>query len=128
MYEHKNQPLLPRKLFNTRMLKHLATAGAIIAFSLGLGVLGYKLFSQLTWLDALLNASMILAGEGPVHTLTTVMERLFASFYALYSGVIFMTSAGIVIAPIAHRVIHRFHIEAKKDADKKKLEWIEKRE
>jgi hypothetical protein len=126
MYEHKNQPLLPPRLFTTRMLKHLAVAAAVITFSLGLGILGYKFFARLSWIDALLNASMILAGEGPVQAMTTGMEKLFASFYALFSGVIFVTASGIVVTPIAHRIIHRIQIEERKDAEKKKLEKAEK--
>lgn len=126
MYEHKNQPLLSRKLFTKRMLKHLAAAGAIIAFSLGLGILGYKFIARLTWIDALLNAAMILAGEGPVHNMTTPIEKVFASAYALYSGVIFVASIGIVLTPIAHRIIHRIQIDERRDAEKKKMEKEER--
>ncbi len=126
MYEHKDQPLLSRKLFTVRMLKHLAAAGAIIIFSLGLGVLGYKIFARLTWVDALLNAAMILAGEGPVDALSTAWVKLFASFYALYSGVIFAASIGIMVTPIAHRIIHRIQIAERKDAEKKEMEKEER--
>jgi hypothetical protein len=82
-----------------------------MALSLGLGVLGYHLTEGLSWLDSLLNASMILGGMGPVDVLHTPAGKLFASFYALFSGAVFLGMAGIVVAPIAHRLLHRLHLE-----------------
>ena len=111
MYEHKTQPLLPRRLFIARLLKHLSLSLSLFFVSLGIGVLGYRIFEGFSWLDALLNASMILGGMGPVDSLSTVYGKLFASFYALFSGVIFLAGAGIIIAPIAHRIIHQLHLQ-----------------
>ena len=82
-----------------------------VRFSLGVGVLGYHFIAGLNWVDALLNAAMILSGMGPVNTLDSDAAKLFASAYALFSGVAFITTTGILIAPVFHRVLHRFHIE-----------------
>jgi len=109
--EHKSKPLLPKKQFALRMLRSLALAACMIGFSLGLGILGYHLSANLSWLDSLLNASMILTGMGPVDPLHTVAGKVFASFYALFSGVIFITSVAVLLAPVFHRFLHRFHLE-----------------
>jgi hypothetical protein len=111
MYEHKTQPLLSRKLFFVRLLKHFVLSFLLFFVSLAIGVLGYRIFEGLPWLDALLNASMILGGMGPVNQLTTVSGKLFASFYALFSGIIFLAGAGIIVAPIAHRIMHRLQLQ-----------------
>jgi len=112
MYEHQAQPLLPFKLFIARLLKHFALSFSLFFVSLGIGVLGYRVFEGFSWLDALLNAAMILGGMCPVDRLSTVSGKLFASFYALFSGVIFLAGAGIIIAPVAHRIIHRLQLQA----------------
>ena len=83
---------------------------ALLVFSLGIGMIGYHIFEGLSWLDSLLNASMILGGMGPVNPLKTDAGKVFASFYALYSGVILLASVGILITPIFHRFLHRFHL------------------
>lgn len=111
-YEHKSEPLLPFRGFLVRLAGHALAGLGIIAGSLGLGVLGYHHFEHLPWLDALLNASMILGGMGPVDPIRTTGGKAFASFYALFSGVIFLVVVGIMIAPAAHRVLHRLHLEA----------------
>ena len=126
MYEHKDQPLLPRKRFMFRMFKHLGAASLLVFISLGIGVLGYRFFVGLSWVDALYNASLILVGEGPSATLTTDLSKVFVSIYALYSGVIFVAAAGIIVTPIAHRLIHHFHAEEKKEAEKRALGHNEK--
>lgn len=115
MYEHQSQPLLPRRLFIARLLKHFALSSSLFIVSLGIGVLGYRFLEGFSWLDALLNASMILGGMGPVDKLSTVYGKWFASIYALFSGVIFLAGAGIIIAPVAHRILHRLQL---KDLDK----------
>jgi hypothetical protein len=109
MYEHHKQPLLPFSLFVGRLLKSLLVAVVFIALSLLLGAAGYHYTEGLSWLDATLNASMILAGMGPVDVLRTSSGKLFASFYALYSGIAFLTTAAILLAPIIHRFLHKFH-------------------
>ena len=111
MYEHKRQPLLPKPIFIRRVLKNSATGSALIAGSLGIGVLGYHFLVNLSWLDALLNASMILTGMGPIDPIKTVVGKLFASAYALFSGIMFLSVAGLLLAPVAHRFFHKFHLE-----------------
>ena len=103
---------LPRRRpFYHRFLLALALSAILIGFSLGLGILGYHFVAGLNWVDALLNAAMILTGMGPVNTLNSDAAKLFASAYALFSGLVFITATGILLAPIFHRVLHRFHIE-----------------
>jgi hypothetical protein len=115
MYEHRTEPLLPPQQFVRRMLEHLAIALGLIAVSLGIGACGYRSTEGMGWLDAVLNASMILAGMGPVDVLHTTAGKLFASGYALFSGVAFLVTVGIVIAPLAHRLLHVLHLETRED-------------
>ena len=112
MYEHRTHPLLTRPAFIRRVLIHFVLALVIIAFALSLGVLGYHYLGELKWLDAFLNASMILGGMGPVDPLTTPSAKLFASFYALFSGLMFIGIASLLVAPFAHRLLHRFHLDS----------------
>ena len=112
MYEHKTEQLMPFRLFIRRLLAHVSVALMIIAGSLGLGILGYHHFEHFSWLDSLLNASMILGGMGPVGALQTAGGKIFASFYALFSGVVFLAVVGIMIAPVGHRLLHRLHLES----------------
>ncbi len=114
MYEHRSQPLLPLRRFIRRMLRHGLVALFVIVISLFIGIAGYHFTEGLPWLDSLLNASMILGGMGPVNVLHTNGGKLFASFYALFSGIIFLASVAILIAPVAHRFLHRLHLEAEK--------------
>jgi hypothetical protein len=115
-YEHKGEPLLPRRLFLLRLLRHFLVASVFMGAALFIGVLGYHLTERLSWLDSLLNASMLLGGMGPVDALKTPAGKLFASFYALFAGVVFLVIAGIIVAPIAHRILHRLHLEAQDDS------------
>jgi hypothetical protein len=110
MYENRTKPLLPRKDFLHRLLNHGALAFVIIFGSLVIGVLGYHGIAHLAWVDAVLNASMIMGGMGPVDALTSTGSKLFASAYALYSGLVLLISVGILMAPVVHRVLHRFHL------------------
>lgn len=110
-YEHISQPLLPREQFRERLRGHIVFSVGLLVLALLAGVLGYRLLENMAWIDALLNASMILGGMGPVGELHTVAGKLFASFYALFSGVVFIATVGIVIAPLAHRLLHRLHVE-----------------
>lgn len=111
-YEHRSEPLLARPQFMRRLAGHSLFALGVVAGSLGLGVLGYHGLEGLSWLDSLLNASMILGGMGPVDRLHTAAGKMFASFYALFSGMVFLVAAGILIAPLAHRLLHRLHLES----------------
>jgi hypothetical protein len=109
MYEHHKEPVLPREQFLRRVSRHGGVSALIILLSLGIGTAGYHVFAGLAWVDSLLNASMILAGMGPVSTLTTDVAKLFASFYALYSGIVFLAASGLFFAPFLHRVLHKMH-------------------
>ena len=120
MYEHQNDPLLTPRLFFFRLLNHGLVAFGLIAGSLGLGILGYHYLENLSWIDSLVNASMLLGGMGPVNQLQTTAGKLFASFYALYSGMVFLIIAGVLLAPIFHRFLHHFHLEIEEDDDKAK--------
>jgi hypothetical protein len=104
-----------RAVFFRRIAMSAVAATILIGGSLGIGVLGYHLFAGLGWLDSLLNASMILTGMGPVDRISTPAGKLFASAYALFSGVAFLTSAAVLLAPAVHRFLHRFHIELGQD-------------
>ncbi len=110
-FEHHTEPLLPRALFYRRILNFSLAALVLLVFSLGIGIIGYRVFEGMSWLDALLNASMILGGMGPVNELKSDAGKLFASFYALFAGIAFLAIAGTLIAPIAHRFLHRLHLE-----------------
>lgn len=112
LYEHKDRPLLPRPAFRLRLLNHLLAAVGFIGGSLGLGMAGYAWFEHLGWLDAFLNAAMILGGMGPVNLPHTAGGKIFAGLFALYSGLAVLIVAGIVFAPILHRLMHRFHWDA----------------
>ncbi|RLS34074.1 MAG: hypothetical protein DWH79_05455 [Planctomycetota bacterium] len=111
MFEQRREPLLPRHTFAWRVVWHVALASALVAAALGIGVLGYHRFEGLDWIDALLNASMILGGMGPVDTLRTPSGKYFASFYALFSGLLFVGAASIIVAPFVHRIMHRLQID-----------------
>jgi hypothetical protein len=111
-FEHHKEPLLPRYQFVARMVSFGLFALLLVVASLLLGVVGYHALEGLPWIDSLLNASMILGGMGPVDHLYTAGGKLFASFYALFSGVVFLISVGILIAPAVHRLMHRFHLQS----------------
>ncbi len=112
MYEKRRQNVVPRHIFIQRLAKHGIIAFLIMAFSLAIGVIGYRVIEGMPWIDALLNASMILGGMGPVGELHTFRGKLFASLYALFSGVVFLISMGVLAAPILHRFLHKFHLDS----------------
>jgi hypothetical protein len=109
MYESKHQSPLPRGLFVARLLRHGAFALALVVASLGFGIAGYMGFEKLSFVDALLNSSMLLGGMGPVNPPATVGGKVFASFYALYAGLVFIVTAALLFTPVVHRILHRFH-------------------
>ena len=111
MYERKNEALAPKSVFIRRMLWNLFIACLLLSVCLALGILGYHYSDNIAWIDALHNASMILSGMGPVVPITSVCGKLFSSFYALFSGVAFITNIGIILAPMAHRLYHRLHVD-----------------
>jgi hypothetical protein len=100
-----------KKHFYSRFVKNIIASFIILAVSLLIGVSGYMYYYNLNWIDALLNASMILTGMGPIDTAKTDGAKLFASFYAIYSGVAFLTSVAVIFAPVLHRFLHRFHLD-----------------
>lgn len=111
-WERRHQPLLPRQQFLARMMRWAAAAVIVVVLSLLAGVCGYHFLEHLPWVDALLNASMILGGMGPVDPVKTSGGKIFASFYALYSGLALITIAGLLLAPVVHRLLHKFHLES----------------
>jgi hypothetical protein len=114
MYEHHKQPLASRRVFAQRLTRNGLIGVLLLGFSLAIGMLGYHFLEDLSWIDSLLNASMILGGMGPVNPMKTDAGKVFASFYAMYSGVILLASVGILIAPIFHRFMHHFHLAEEK--------------
>ncbi len=108
--ERRHEPLASRRVFLQRVLLYLGFSIGIIGVSLGIGMLGYHLTEGLSWLDSLLNASMILGGMGPVDALKTTAGKLFASFYALFAGMVFLVAVGVLLAPVVHRFFHAFHL------------------
>jgi uncharacterized protein involved in cysteine biosynthesis len=117
LFEHRHDPLLSRKAFFKRVLRYSLIASLIIFVSLGIGVVGYHAFEGLSWLDSLVNAAMLLGGMGPVDQLHTIAGKLFASFYALFSGIAFLVAVGVLIAPVFHRFLHRFHLDLDEEQD-----------
>ena len=109
MYESRKQPPLPRRAFFQRLAVHAALAATLIFSSLGMGMLGYAVTEHLPWLDAFLNASMLLGGMGPVDMPRTEAGKLFAGLYALYAGLIFIVAIALVFTPILHRLLHKLH-------------------
>ena len=113
MYESKTQRPLPRQLFARRLVLHTGIALGLIAFSLALGMIGYVCFEHLSWLDAFLNAAMLLGGMGPVDAPVTHAGKLFAGIFALYAGLVFIVTAALLFTPLLHRLMHRFHWDDK---------------
>lgn len=111
MFEHRTEPLLPRRAFFGRLMRCSATGAALVAISLFIGMLGYHVLEGFSWLDAFVNASMLLGGMGPVDPVRTAGGKLFAGLYALYCGFAVLAIAGIIFAPVVHRLLHRFHLE-----------------
>jgi hypothetical protein len=113
--EAKTQPLLPTSRFLQRFLVNFCAASLLIGFSLLLGMGGYAYFEKMEWVDAFANAAMILSGMGPLGELHTRAGKIFAGCYALYSGLLLILVTGIVLAPIVHRFLHRFHLEEQEE-------------
>ena len=111
MYEHYRQPVISRARFLIRVAWHVLIAIGIVVVSWGMGILGYHFFEGFSWIDATVNSAMILGGMGPVNPLITTAGKLFASFYALFSGIIFLVAVAVLLAPLVHRFLHKFHFE-----------------
>lgn len=115
MFEHHKKPLVSRKVFIRRQLHYTFFSLLILLFSIGIGTAGYHFFGRLSLVDSFLNASMILTGMGPVDHMETTGGKLFASLYALFSGIAFLTFAGVLFTPVYHRFLHRFHLNIEED-------------
>ncbi len=113
MFEHRHEPLLPRRDYYRRVAQHGLIATVLLATGLLIGMAGYHFTERLAWIDAFANAAMILSGMGPVDPIKTSAGKLFAGFYAIFSGVAFLTTVAVLIAPVVHRALHRFHLETK---------------
>jgi hypothetical protein len=111
MLEKQHERLLTTRQFTWRVAAFFGVAGLLIVFALGIGVAGYHWIAGFSPMDALLNASMILAGMGPVGELHSRAAKLFASAYALFSGLVFISVAGLLFTPLIHRILHRFHVD-----------------
>ncbi len=109
--ERRHQPVLPRGQFILRLGRWAGVAAGVVIVSLTVGTCAYHFLESLSWLDAFLNASMILGGMGPVNPIKTDAGKLFASFYALYSGLAILSVAGLILAPVVHRFLHKFHVD-----------------
>jgi len=118
VFEHHREHLIDRKEFIARLLRHLGFALMILSVSLGIGTAGYHILGNLPLIDAFLNASMILTGMGPADHVETDGGKLFSAFYALFSGVAFLTFVGVLFAPIYHRFLHRFHLSMEDEDDR----------
>jgi len=116
MFETKSKPLLSRANYYARLARSAAIGLLIVAIALGTGMLGYHYFERMPWIDAFANAAMILSGMGPLAPLATAGGKLFAGFYALFSGLAFVVVMGIIFAPVVHRFMHRFHLESDKSS------------
>lgn len=118
-YERRARPLLPRSAFFRRVWRHVLLALAVVVFAVGIGTVGYRLTgTSLSWLDAFLNASMILSGMGPVDRMDNDSGKLFSALYALFSGLVFIGVSGILTAPWIHRLLHWFHLESEGRLDR----------
>lgn len=115
MFEHRSEPLLNRSHFYWRLARAFGVSWLIVAASLTLGTTGYHYLGELSWLDALLNSAMILTGMGPVNPMVSVAGKLFATFYALYSGIAFLSMMAVLLAPVIHRAMHKFHLDVEED-------------
>jgi len=111
MYERRADELAPRSIFIKRMIMSLLVAVALMVIALVLGIAGYHFLAGFDWIDSLLEASMILGGMGPIRELPNDASKVFASTYALFSGVIFIALMGIMLSPVVHRVMHKFHVD-----------------
>jgi hypothetical protein len=111
MFEHKKHTLLPFPQFIVRVFKFFIYSLLLVCFALLIGTLGYHFFAELHWIDSFYNASMILTGMGPASQMVTSQAKIFSSCYALFSGIVFLSTFAVLIAPIAHRLLHKLHMD-----------------
>jgi hypothetical protein len=113
MFEHHSKPVLGKKEFQKRVLKYFFYSFLILVIYLGIGMLGYRYFAKLDWVDAFFNASMILTGMGPANEMPNDTAKIFSGCYALFSGIAFLSTVAVLFAPIAHRFLHFMHMDEK---------------
>ena len=111
MFESRTKPLLPRRVYYRRIARNAGLGGVVLVIALGIGMIGYHVLENLPWVDAFLNAAMILSGMGPVATIQTTAGKIFAGCYAIFSGIALISILGIIFAPVVHRALHKFHLE-----------------
>ena len=111
MYEHRSRAVLPPHRFAWRFLRHLGYVIELVVGSLAAGMVGYRYLAPMSWVDAFLNAAMLMGGMGPASPLSNDTAKIFAGFYALYAGLVLLVSITILVAPVVHRVLHRLHAE-----------------
>ncbi|HEY8203530.1 MAG TPA: hypothetical protein VIF81_02295 [Pyrinomonadaceae bacterium] len=110
-FERRHDQLAPVSVYVQRIVGSLVVGFGLMAVALSIGIAGYRFIAGFNWIDSLLEASMILGGMGPVRELPNESAKVFASLYALFSGVVFIALMGIILSPIAHRVLHKFHVD-----------------
>lgn len=115
MYERKRQPLAPISVYRKRLIRSALYMLGLLFVSLLIGILGYKYTCGYSWVDSLLNASMILGGMGPMNPIDNTLGKVFASFYAIFCGVMLLTSIGVLFTPVLHRIYHSLHIDDVED-------------
>jgi uncharacterized membrane protein YiaA len=120
IFEHRSKPLLPRSEFIKRMFFFALLSAGFVTFSLFMGMLGYRVFENFSWVDAFVNAAMLMGGMGPVSELRTDAGKIFAGIYSMYCGLVFIIAVGFLIAPVFHRFLHRFHLEMDETISQKK--------
>ena len=113
MYESRQQRPLTTRSFAQRLLAHVGLAALVLTVSLAIGMVGYHVLEHLSWIDAFLNAAMLLGGMGPVNAPVSDGGKLFAGLYALYAGLVFIVTGGLMFTPVLHRLMHRFHWDGK---------------
>jgi hypothetical protein len=111
MFEPRTKPLLPRRVYYRRIARNAILGGVVLVVALGIGMVGYHGLENLPWIDAFLNAAMILSGMGPVAVIQTDAGKFFAGCYAIFSGIALISIMGIMFAPVVHRALHKFHLE-----------------
>lgn len=111
MFEHKDKPVISQTHYLYRLAKNVCIAFGLIALALLIGMMGYHYICGFKWIDSLLNASMILGGMGPVDVVTTNSGKIFASFYAIFSGIAFLSIIALILSPVVHRFLHKFHMD-----------------
>lgn len=114
-YEQKHEPMVPRAMFLRRLGRNASVALGMLGASLVLGMIGYRVLEGMDWVDSFLESAMLLGGMGPIHGPQTIPGKLFAGVYALYAGILVIGTAGVILAPIFHRVLHAFHVQDEED-------------